>query len=165
MEVKTEPLKEILSELFSLLEAQETHSAAVLQFLRDQGIATDEKLAPYLEQAGKASNIKWLAARRRMEFLLTPIQKETADGNKQEEKGQQADKGADKDTAKDKAKQAEALAREPVRTPAKQNGPSKEEAADKPAPKDASTDTQKTAGPQRAANEQKSSEGSEHKSH
>jgi hypothetical protein len=58
MEVQTESLKEILGELFTLLEAQETHSVAILQFLKDQGIATDEKLAPYLEQAGKGQQRK-----------------------------------------------------------------------------------------------------------
>jgi hypothetical protein len=98
MEVQTEPLKEILGELFALLEAQETHSMAVLQFLRDQGIATNEKLAPYLEQAGRASNIKWLAARKRMEYLLTPIQKETTDGKNDKEKAQEGsrEKGKEK---------------------------------------------------------------------
>jgi hypothetical protein len=79
MELQTELLKEVLGELFTLLEAQETQSAAVLQFLKDQGIATEEKLAPYLEQAGNGSNVKWRAARKRMEYLLTPIQKEAAD--------------------------------------------------------------------------------------
>src|SRR5258708_14111537 len=96
MEVKTEPLKEILGELFALLEAQETHSVAVLQFLKDQGIATDEKLAPYLEQAGRASNVKWLAARRRMEYLLTPIAKKTTDVDKNKEKPQEAGQEAAK---------------------------------------------------------------------
>ena len=55
MELQSDPLKEVLGELFALLEAQETQSAAVLQFLKDQGIATEEKLAPYLEQAGMAA--------------------------------------------------------------------------------------------------------------
>ena len=118
MEVQTEPLKEILGELFALLEAQETQSAAVLQFLRDQGIATDEKLAPYLEQAGRASSIKWLAARKRMEHLLIPIQKETADGNKvkekaqeiSQEKGKQENRVGDRDKAEPAAEPAQALA-------------------------------------------------------
>ena len=47
--------EEFLDELFSSLEAQETQSAAVLQFLKDHGNATDEQLAPYMEQASKAS--------------------------------------------------------------------------------------------------------------
>jgi hypothetical protein len=86
METNANPLKEVLDELFTLLETLETHSAAVLQFLKDQGVTTDEKLAPYLERAGNASNVKWRAARLRMEYLLSPIQKETKDKYKDTEK-------------------------------------------------------------------------------
>ena len=82
METQSDTLKEVLSELFALLEAQETNSAALLQLLKDQGIASDEKLSTYLDQAGRASNVKWRAARMRMEYLLTPIQKEPADKDK-----------------------------------------------------------------------------------
>jgi hypothetical protein len=82
METQSDTLKEILSELFALLETQETNSTAVLQLLKDQGLASDEKLSTYLDQAGKASNVKWRAARMRMEYLLTPIQKETAGSDK-----------------------------------------------------------------------------------
>jgi hypothetical protein len=76
MEPSVEPIKEILDELFSLLETFETQSIAITQLLRDQGIATDEKLAPYLDRAGNASSVKWRAARARMQYLLSPIQKE-----------------------------------------------------------------------------------------
>jgi hypothetical protein len=86
MELQADPLKEVLGELFSLLEDQETQSAAILQFLKDQGIATEEKLAPYLEQAGNRSNVKWRAARKRMEFLLTPIQGGVTDSAKEIDK-------------------------------------------------------------------------------
>jgi hypothetical protein len=79
MEPKVEPIKEILEELFSLLETFETQSTAITQFLKDQGIATDEKLAPYLDRAGNASSVKWRAARARMQYLLSPIQKEKKD--------------------------------------------------------------------------------------
>ena len=82
MEMQPDSLKEVLSELFALLETQETNSAAVLQLLKDQGIASDEKLSTYLDQAGRASNVKWRAARMRMEYLLTPIQKESAGNDK-----------------------------------------------------------------------------------
>jgi hypothetical protein len=114
MEVQTEPLKEILGELFALLEAQETQSVAVLQFLRDQGIATDEKLAPYLEQAARASNVKWLAARMRMEHLLTPIQKEATRSKKDREKtretGEEKAVQKNKDGDKERADPAQAPA-------------------------------------------------------
>jgi hypothetical protein len=82
METQPDTLKEVLSELFALLETQETNSTAVLQLLKDQGIASDEKLSTYLDQAGRASNVRWRAARMRMEYLLTPTQKQTSENNK-----------------------------------------------------------------------------------
>ncbi|MGA9354571.1 MAG: hypothetical protein WBV46_12840 [Terriglobales bacterium] len=61
---------ELLGELFSALEDLETQSAGILQFLKGKGLATDEELAPYLRQAADASNVRWRAARIRMEALL-----------------------------------------------------------------------------------------------
>jgi hypothetical protein len=92
MEPSVEPIKEILDELFSLLETFETHSIAITQFLKDQGIATDEKLAPYLDRAGNTSSVKWRAARARMQYLLSPIQKEKKepDGEKAAESGKKS---------------------------------------------------------------------------
>lgn len=86
MENNPEPIKEILDELFSLLESLETQSLAITQFLKDQGIATDEKLAPYLDRAGNASSVKWRAARARMQYLLSPVAKKTDDGAKDKNK-------------------------------------------------------------------------------
>src|ERR1700720_4730076 len=91
METNPEPIKEILDELFSLLESLETQNLALTQFLKDQGIATDEKLAPYLDRAGNASSVKWRAARARMQYLLSPVKKENdkeKDKNKESEKPQ-----------------------------------------------------------------------------
>jgi len=64
------PIKETFHELFSHLEAMETQSAALLQFLKDKKHVTDKDLAPYLEQAGNTSNVKWRATRLRMERLF-----------------------------------------------------------------------------------------------
>ncbi|HEY2168338.1 MAG TPA: hypothetical protein VGJ30_01840 [Candidatus Angelobacter sp.] len=67
-----EAIKEVLNELFSHLEKLETQSEAILQFLKEKKRVTDKQLAPYLEQAGNASNVKWHAARVRIDKLLSP---------------------------------------------------------------------------------------------
>jgi hypothetical protein len=85
METNPEPIKEILDELFSLLESLETQSLALTQFLKDKGIATDKKLAPYLNRAGNASSVRWRAARARMQYLLSPVKKETNEKEKSKE--------------------------------------------------------------------------------
>jgi hypothetical protein len=77
------PIKEVLDGLFTLLETQETLNAAVLEFLKDQGIASDEKLAPYLERAASSSSVKWRAARARMTYLLAPAPKKATDQHEQ----------------------------------------------------------------------------------
>ena len=61
--------RELLDELLPALERLETQSLAALQFIKDQKEGV-EKLAPYLEQAEKASGVKWMATRARLNHLL-----------------------------------------------------------------------------------------------
>jgi hypothetical protein len=68
--------EELLNELGSSLEALEAQNAALLQFLKDKGIVADEQLAPYINQAGKASNVRWRAARVRLERIFASATKE-----------------------------------------------------------------------------------------
>jgi len=81
-------VEEILDELLPSFEALETQSGAILQFLKDKGIATDEGLAPYLQQARSASAVRWRAARLRMNHVLAPLLN-TAEKNA-EEKGSES---------------------------------------------------------------------------
>jgi hypothetical protein len=108
MENNPEPIKEILEELFSLLESSETQSLALTQFLKDQGIATDEKLAPYLDRAGNTSSVKWRAARARMQYLLSPIPK----GKSDQEKGKNKDEHKEPEKSAAEQPQAEKPATE-----------------------------------------------------
>jgi hypothetical protein len=70
--MNSEATKEILNELFSHLEKLETQTEAILQFLKEKKRVTDKQLAPYLERAGNASSVRWLAVRVRIEHLLLP---------------------------------------------------------------------------------------------
>jgi hypothetical protein len=68
-------VQEILHELFSSLETLDTRSSALLQFMKEKGIAKEEEFAPYLERAGNASSVRWLGARVRIEHLLAGAMK------------------------------------------------------------------------------------------
>jgi len=88
--------QEILQELLSSLEGLETQTAAILQFLNDQGIAKKEDIASYLEQAGQASSIRWRAARARIDHLVSAamktVEQEAAkESPKLEQAGQEPD--------------------------------------------------------------------------
>jgi hypothetical protein len=69
--VSDNPTKEAFSDLLAYLEFLETQTRALLQLLKDNGIVTDEKLAPYLEQASKASDVRMRAARARIDHLFS----------------------------------------------------------------------------------------------
>lgn len=129
-----ETMKEVLNELFSHLERLETQSEAILQFLKEKKRVTDKQLAPYLEQAGNASSVKWRAARVRIDHLLEPEhpEKEIKLGKKPElhEDSRRADssdadsvaalvgdkrtESSDKDGKKEKSAAAEAAQARPT---------------------------------------------------
>lgn len=133
METNTNPLKEIFDELFGLLESLEAQSMAVTQFLKDQKIGNDKKLAPYLEQAGNASSVKWRAARARMEYLLAPMQKEADDKKKAAEKKESGKKEPEKNESEKNEKATGQL-------------PAEKQPSDKTANKDEEQDNTSAAG-------------------
>jgi hypothetical protein len=76
---------EIIEELASTFQKLETQSAALLEFVREKGIAKDNDLAPYMERAAAASAVRWRATRVRMAHLFASAEKkaeEAADRNK-----------------------------------------------------------------------------------
>jgi cobalamin biosynthesis protein CobT len=62
---------QILDELFSSLEPLDTVTSALLQLLKAKGVATENEVAPFLEQAGNASSVRWRAARVRIAGLIS----------------------------------------------------------------------------------------------
>jgi hypothetical protein len=68
-------VNEILDELVSSLEPLEAQNTAILHFLKAKGIATDENLAPFLEQATNASNVRWRCFRLRTAALISSAMK------------------------------------------------------------------------------------------
>ncbi len=85
--------KQIFDELFSSLEDVETRCVGLLEFLKGKGIATDKELAPYLEGAGRASSVRWLAARVRMEYLLSSTKSSEKNEANETEKKREFDSG------------------------------------------------------------------------
>ena len=67
----SDAVDQVLDELIPFLETLETQSSAVLLFLKAKGMATDEELTPYLEQAGNMSSVRWRAARVRMKSVFS----------------------------------------------------------------------------------------------
>jgi hypothetical protein len=99
--MKSEAVKEVLNTLFSHLEKLETQTEGLTQFLKEKKKVTDAQLAPYLEQAGKASNVRWRAARVRIEYLIDGAERE-------EEKERESEREKKPEIAAQKGQAAEA---------------------------------------------------------
>jgi hypothetical protein len=82
------PAEDVLNELLPYFEAIDTQNAAIVQFLKDKRVVSDEQLAPYLERAAKASNVRWLAARLRMGRLFSVPETENEAAAEKPDKGQ-----------------------------------------------------------------------------
>jgi hypothetical protein len=148
------PIKEVLDGLFTLLESMETQNAAVLEFLKDQGLAADEKLAPYLNRAASASSVKWRAARARMAYLLAPAPKKATDQKEapdaKEPKGKAADQidtqSKNAGTSDGERNDAESKSTEPKVSAERAPEPKTKELDTKPEPKNAAPKETKQDG-------------------
>jgi hypothetical protein len=104
-EKEANPIAEIFDEVFTLMEDLETRSVAVLEYMKEQGGVSDEKLAPYLDRAAAASDVRWRAARARMEHLLAPKPKSATEvGNDQKAKGASESQSQGKEVESGKSK-------------------------------------------------------------
>jgi hypothetical protein len=92
--------QQILDELLEPIEDIETQSAAIRALLKAKGLATDEDLAPYLEQASKASSVRAVATRARISRLLSAATKpvEKPSEKSPETKPAQSDQPGEQDT-------------------------------------------------------------------
>jgi|SRR5579859_2973615 len=95
------PTQEILSDLFRHLETLETQNIALVQVLKDKKVVTEKKFASYLEEAAVASDVKWRAARARMEHLFTQAPEPES---KKSTQSAEATKGPEKESAEESPK-------------------------------------------------------------
>jgi hypothetical protein len=117
---------EILSELFSALEDVQTQSSALCRILKDKGVVTAEELAPYLEQAGKASDVQWRAARLRINSLLSSALKRAEESiMKKAEQAKKEGVAEERETAQPNAEKTptgQAIGRQPQENSALSEG-------------------------------------------
>lgn len=64
-------VQQLFAELIGSIEPLETQHAALLQLLKSKGVVSDEELAPFLEQAGNTSDIRWRAVQLRSAALIS----------------------------------------------------------------------------------------------
>ena len=94
------PIAEIFDEMFTLMQDLEARSVALFEYMQEQGGVTDEKLAPYLDRAAGAADVRWRAARARMEHLLAPKPKSSTDVAK-DDKSKSASQSQPQERGKD----------------------------------------------------------------
>src|SRR5580698_9589165 len=108
-EKEANPIAEIFDEMFTLMQDLETRSVAVLEYLQEQGGVTDEKLAPYLDRAAAAADVRWRAARASKESQDSKAQNAKSSGDAKTQQKKTGDEQEDKEkkaTSKDAESQA-----------------------------------------------------------
>jgi hypothetical protein len=131
-------VQEMLQELFSSLETLDAQGAAVLQLVRNKGLATEEEIDKSLKQAGDASSVRWLGVRVRVEHLLAAAAKKTdEDAGKKPEKQPEIsreEKQSDETKSKKTQEQQQAQGKDRQQAPSeRKEGGALPEASDKQA--------------------------------
>jgi hypothetical protein len=139
-DMNVELAEELVDALGSSLEDLEASQAALIQFLKDQGIVTDEQFADYRKQASKASSVRWRAARVRLQHLIEgekAREEKAAEEKKREEQGEEKKKKEEKAPMSDGGDSAAPRSDPPKDNASAQPDPAKNDASTKlDAPKD-----------------------------
>jgi hypothetical protein len=131
---------QLMDEMIRSLEALETQNAAILEFLKDKNITTDEKLAPYLERAGNASNVRWRATRLRITSMLSSATRSDEQSAKREKEA------SDKEADSEEQNQAQAQPKEKEKDAVKEQAAEKEKPNIQAMKSDAHTGTDQKEG-------------------
>lgn len=63
--------EQVFEEILPYLEILDSQIGAIVQLLKDKGITSSKEFAQYTERADKASNVRELGLRVRMEYLFS----------------------------------------------------------------------------------------------
>jgi hypothetical protein len=69
------PAEQVFEEILPYLEVLDAQIGGIVQLLKDKGITTSEEFALYVQRADKASNVRDLGLRVRMEYLFSSAAK------------------------------------------------------------------------------------------
>jgi hypothetical protein len=127
-------IDEILEELSSALQRVEAQSTAILELIKEEGIAKEDELAPYLRRANEASSVRWRATRVRIGHLLSGLEKREQQA-KDEGKGKEEHKEKTPQSASDEASEPKKTAkREDAEQPTEQPVAHKQDEGETPRP-------------------------------
>jgi hypothetical protein len=69
------PAEQVFEEILPYLEILDAQIGAIVQLLKDKGITSSKELAQYVERADRASNVREVGFRVRMEYLFSEATK------------------------------------------------------------------------------------------
>jgi hypothetical protein len=72
------PAEQVFEEILPYLEVLDAQIGGLVQLLKDKGIATTEEFGQYVQRADKASNVREVGLRVRMEYLFSSAAKRSA---------------------------------------------------------------------------------------